>query len=145
MVFQSHPKFLTHPLYSQKSSDNIGFQHSGCTTSTDNELVKRVPSRFVNSHVIADSSTGYRVTVPTTTLSGTVQVIDLTSHVSSDTHLRNDVSNSPIFSSRSSSFMGTSQMPKNSVSEVSVSNKGTSSSLPTKGYILVLFYLKALG
>ena len=129
-----------------KSSGTIGFQHSGCTTSTDNELVKRVPSRIINPHVIADSSTGYRVTVPTTTLSGTVQVIDLTSHVSSDTHLKNDVSNSPIFSCRSSPFVSTSQMPKetkNSVSEMSVSNEGTndftpiisSSSIPTKGYM----------
>ncbi len=139
----SHPSTLL-----QKFNGTIGLQLSGSTIPADSELTKRVPSRILNPLAIADNTSfGCKGAVPTTTMSAAVQVIDLTTHGSSDKHPSCSVA---IASSKS--LMDSSQLTKDSknyVVDVSVKNERTgdftpgksssvSSSAPTKGYCYCL-------
>lgn len=84
-------------------------------SSPSTETVKLVPSRIVNPHVSCD------VTIPTATRisesgttgqSGTVQVIDLTRHGSSDTQVaRNGISAATYHTTRSLPLGNTSEHP----------------------------------
>lgn len=118
-----------------------------------NEILKVVPSRRVNPCFTTDvsSPTGYKVSVPSATQSGSVQVIDLTRHCSLDTHLHvNGVTTAtPSSHTKCLSVMSTSQVPKeaslNSVTRLCnsdvtsdptphvITRNGSTSSTSTKG------------
>lgn len=126
------------------------------------EKVKVVPSRIVNPHVVSSdvpSPTGANVS-GTTSQSGTVQVIDLTRHVSSDTQVaRNGISAATHHTTRSSQIphqVAVDSLGKLSAHSETSKEHATSvltrngSSTPTKGnlekviFILIAFFTYVL-
>ena len=130
----------------------IGLQHSGSMISADNEPTKSVTSGITKPLEITNStSTGYKMTVPSTSLSGPIQVIDTTSsHDSSDNHQNNNIGIGTNSSSISISSTESMHMPKKNVKNCVVGvldgnertkefaptfmARNVSSTTPTKGY-----------
>lgn len=137
-------------------------QVSPKTTVVNNETVKVVPSTILSPRILTDvSSPASKGSMPTTTQSGTVQVIDLTRHSISDAHLsKNGIAAATATSQpRSLSLDTLSQVPPdvilNSMGNISSNNemsrehtptvvtRNNSSSTPTRGmccmYVAVVF------
>jgi len=131
---------------SPRESMQCNLKLSGKPAHVTSEVVKIVPPRILNTRFVPDTSSpsGYKVSMPSSTQSSSVQVIDLTQQCSLDT---SPPANGITISTPTKPLpvVGTSQLQKKttpSTSEAVIDSNShrnnSTSSTPTKGWRLML-------